>query len=30
MLSLYSRADGHVTAAVFSLKPKWPGFLDGC
>lgn len=27
MLSLYASADGHVTAAVFSLKPKWPGFL---
>jgi len=27
MLSIYSRADGHATAAVFSIKPKWPGFL---
>lgn len=27
MLSLHMRADGHVTAAVYSIKPKWPGFL---
>jgi hypothetical protein len=27
MLSIYSRADGHATAAAFSIKPKWPGFL---
>jgi tetratricopeptide (TPR) repeat protein len=27
MLTLYVRADGHTTAAVFSIKPKWPGFV---
>jgi tetratricopeptide (TPR) repeat protein len=27
MLSIYVREDGHVTAAVYSIKPKWPGFL---
>lgn len=27
MLSLYVRADGQVTAAAFSIKPKWPGVL---
>lgn len=27
MLSIYVRGDGRVTAAAFSIKPKWPGFL---
>jgi hypothetical protein len=27
MLSIFARADGHVTAAAFSMRPKWPGFM---
>ena len=27
MLSLYVREDGETSAAAFSLKPKWPGFM---
>lgn len=27
MISIYVREDGHVTAAAFSIRPKWPGFL---
>jgi tetratricopeptide (TPR) repeat protein len=27
MLTLYVRDDGEATAAAFSLKPKWPGFM---
>ena len=27
LLSLYVRPEGHVTAFVFSIRPRWPGFL---
>ncbi len=27
MLSIHTREDGCCTAAVFSMKPKWPGFV---
>jgi hypothetical protein len=27
LLTLYVRDDGEATAAAFSIKPKWPGFM---
>jgi tetratricopeptide (TPR) repeat protein len=27
MLSLYTRGDGRIVAAAFSVRPKWPGFI---